>query len=71
MGPTHALCVNATGEVYVWGKNNYTSPQGVVKGILGPCGSMASSIQVLKGGVKGRLGEGLFVWGNNPIILFF
>jgi len=32
---THVICVNAKGEVYVWGKNYYESPNGDVPNVLG------------------------------------
>ena len=38
---------NARGEVYVWGKNEYTRPKGKIEGILGPTGVNAPFIEVV------------------------
>ena len=35
---THAMCCNAVGEVYVWGRNTCTKMIGTVAGVLGPTG---------------------------------
>ena len=35
---THAMCCNAVGDVYVWGRNTCKKMIGTVGGVLGPTG---------------------------------